>query len=137
MKKISIILISLIMMIGLIGCIGCDDKPSKRAYFHNNGGLGMQYHITIYEPYGQLSHAVGCTKYEYIPLHIYTDNLGIMKGDAVVWKNPSGDDMPFSENGEDPSRITLNISKNSIIVHGFKSKNTNGKYKVKNTAPAN
>ena len=135
MTKILIILVSLFMIIGLGGCIGCEKKPSKQAYFHSNGGLSMQYHITIYEPYGKLSHGIGCTEYEYIPIHIYTDELGKMKGGEVIWRNPDGEEMPFLENGENPAQITLNISKSNISVYGFKSKNTNGMYKVGTIPP--
>jgi len=137
MKFFLTIIGSIMIAMGLIGCIGCDSKPPKRAYQHKNGGLGMQYHYVIFEPSGELSHSPGCTKYEYIPLHIYVDDIGTVSGDSVVWKNPEGNEVPFEEQGENEKNIVLLITKDKIIVSGFLNgyKNLNGTYQIETSSP--
>jgi len=128
---------SIMIAMGLIGCIGCDSKPPKRAYQHKNAGLGMQYHYVIFEPSGELSHSLGCTKYEYVPLHIYVDDIGNVSGDSIVWKNPEGNEVPFGEQKENEKNIILSITKDKIRVSGFLNgyKNLNGTYQIETSSP--
>ncbi len=138
MKKIIIGLGILVMMCLMVGCgINCSSKPSKRAYIHNKGGLGMQYHFVLFEPSGKLSHSAGCTEYEYIPLHVYVDNMHNVKGDEMVWRNPEGYEVPFAEFGENPEDIRLSINQNQINVSGLRDgyKNLNGAYKIEVSSP--
>ena len=133
MKKI---VLTTMMILGLIGCgVNCPSKPPRRAVFHENGDRGMMYHITIYIPYGQLSHSPQCTQYSYIPIHIYADSLGTLRGDEVIWDNGYGQDLPFQDNGDKKENIVLNISKEKIVIKGFRDNHQNGTYKVETSSP--
>ena len=137
MKKIIISFGILIMMCLVVGCgINCPSKPPKRAYFFNGGGYGMSYHVAAYRPASQLSHnPTACTKYEYISFHIYFDEYGTFNGDEIVWKNFQGGDIPFVENGEVQSNITITISKDKIVIKGFRNQIENGTYKIETSSP--
>jgi len=138
MKKILILMASIFVALGLIGCLGCGDKkPSRRAYIHQGGGYGMQYHIAYYYPFASLSHGSPCTKYEYVTTHMYMDHLGTLTGDEIVWKNFEGGDIPFGERGESIDNIRISIDSNIVKVDGLVSgyKDENGIYKIETTSP--
>ncbi|RUM71190.1 MAG: hypothetical protein DSZ08_03385, partial [Sulfurovum sp.] len=91
MKKIVLFII---MILGVVGCgTNCFSKPPNRAYFHQTGGYGMQYHISIYMPTALSPHSptLKCSEYEYAKIDFYTDDLGQISGDRVIWKNLYGD----------------------------------------------
>jgi len=132
MKIISLMIIGFY----LAGCgVNCSGEPPKRAYSHQGGGYGMQYHISLYPPYASLSHALKCNEYEYLVIHIYTDDLGDIRGDRVIWKNNDGYDIPFDDNGDSKENITLMLSQKQIVVTGFKNNRDNGTYKVDDGPP--
>jgi len=121
-----------VLILGLAGCSsGCPNEPPKKATI--SPGQLMQYHITLYAPYGQLSHSgAGCTQYEYLIIHIYTDRLGTMRGDEALWRYENGDELNLSEVGENAHNVQLNISQSSVDVSGFRAtfERENGHYPV-------
>jgi hypothetical protein len=134
MKKIVLVIV---MILGIVGCgINCPSKPPKRAYVFNDGGYGMSYHVAVYVPASQLSHNLtACTKYEYDSFHMYVDHFGTLNGDEIIWKNFEGGEIPFAENGEVQSDITVKIFKDKIVLSGFKDNAENGVYKIETTPP--
>ena len=137
MKKIGIIFIGIIL---LFGCACGDKKPPQRALYKKDNISGMQYHIVLYEPFGTGgAHSIKCGSWEYVPTHIYTDKLGTMNGNDVIWKNLDEMDYPFEQNGQNIRDVHLIISKDKITIQGFNYKsglNTmNGTYKVETTSP--
>ena len=135
MKKI---LLLIIIGFGIIGCgINCSGKPPKRAYFHQDKGYDMRYHISLYfsAPIGSHSVSVKCTEYEYVAIHIYVDDVGVVKGDSIIWKNGRGDEFPLEENGDQGENITVGITNDTVTVNGFQDNKINGTYKVETTSP--
>jgi len=74
-----------------------------------------------------------CSEYVYSKIDFYTDDLGQINGDKVIWKNSYGD-VNFSDYGEDPAKIRLYFSKEKVAVSGWNSYN-DGTYKVETTSP--
>jgi len=140
MKTIWTLLISIMMSIGLSGCTCNDKKPPHRAFYNKTSNYGMQYHITLYEAFQDGgAHSIQCGDWHYIPTHIYTDRLGVIEGDEIIWKNLDGQEFPFEENGMSASEVHLNITKKSIEVQGFTYKSgndtMNGTYRVEVSSP--
>ena len=135
MKKI---VLTTMMILGLVGCgpLGCDSEPPARATLDENGGYGMRYHFTIYDVTGDANpHAIRCTSYEYITSEIYTDDLGIVNGSQVIWKNKlGGSDM---ETEEKMKELTFTFSQQLLRVDGYKNEYTylNISYKVETSSP--
>jgi len=137
MKRIAIVLISLIIMLGFTGC---DKKPPKRAYYHQEGAYGMRYHISIYfatNASGSHSPSFKLPKYEYSTMHIYTDDLGSMKGDKIIMIDGINEPLPYAETGQQKEDINLILSKKQIVIRGFShdQKFRNGTYRVETTSP--
>ena len=138
MKKMITIISSLLMIVLLSACTCGKKKPPHRAIYSQESGYGMQYHIILYQPsYGGATHSFRCGSWTYSEFHIYTDNLGAMKGDDVIWKNGGGhfDGLPFSKNGQQMHDINLVITKNNIQISGVKGNIFNGKYRVETSSP--
>jgi len=133
MKKIIIsILIGLSLL--AIGCsVDCGSKPPKRAIKHKSGGMNMQYHFTIYVPGRGVQHSAKCAPWTYGPIEIYSDNLGALLGDEVLWNNIYGE-VSFVDNGVDPHNIKLNLSETQISIQGMGNQH-DGTYKVEITSP--
>ncbi len=132
MKKM---LLYLAIGLGLIGCgTECLNKPPKRAFVHANGGYNMIYHVSIYIPTSGISHnPTDCTGYEYAKIDIYTDDMGTVTGDKVIWKSLYGD-VGFKDYGVDPANITLVFSNKSVVIAGW-DRYHNGTYKIETTSP--
>ena len=134
MKKIMIGLGILIMMCLVVGCgVNCLSKPPKRAIMHNTGGMGMQYHFTIYIPGTGVQHSPSCPTWTYGTIEIYSDNLGNQRGDEVLWNNIYGE-VGFSDYGENPHNIQLFLSKDKVLISGWADAQ-NGTYKVETSSP--
>jgi len=136
MKKIIITCLLGISFL-LVGCgVGCESKPPKRAYFYEKGGYGMKYHIVVFRPASMLSHnPVACLEYEYYSSHLYVNSLGELNGNEIIWKNGQDTEMPFIDNGDIQSNITVTITKDSVTIRGFKEDAENGVYPVKKELP--
>lgn len=139
MKKILTIVSVMLAMMILVSCCS-DKKPPHRAIYSQTSGHDMQYHIILYEPFSDGgAHSLKCGSWNYIPTHIYTDNLGELRGDEVIWKNLDGQDFPFEERGQASHDIYLNITLNTIEIKGFSYKSgndtMNSSYKVETSSP--
>ena len=135
-KMMKKILLWTVICFGIVGCgMNCSGEPPKRAYNHQGGGYGMRYHYSIYIPSALSGHSpsVKCTKYEYAKIDIYTDDLGTITGDKVIWNNLYGE-VAFQDYGEDPKNITLHFSNEAVTISGWSSAN-NGVYKIETTPP--
>jgi hypothetical protein len=131
MKRVYIVISSIILIFGLISCSVCGEKePPRRATISNAGGYGMRYHITLQVPSVLQSHSSPCTKYEYIDIHIYVDNLENFRDDEVIWKNFDFQDFPFEENGQNTTDIGVSIQSNNVTLKGLGSpyEHLNGTY---------
>lgn len=129
------IIITMVTIFILGGCGICDDEPPKRAIIVEDNRYGMTYHIQVYVPFSGLSHGLGCTKYEYVLINIYSDILGQLDGDEILWKNSDGNEWPFVENGDREENIKVFITKSSVTISGFTNNRVNGNYKVVTTDP--
>jgi len=139
MKKI-ILLMS--MLLGLIGCgINCPEKPLKRAFMHQSGGMGMQYYFTLYLPMEGNSHSATfkCPKQEYQVTHVYTDDLGSVKRDNLIWKIRlyGNEYRPIPEMDVAQRQSTLIFTNKDVIVQGLTGdfEAYNGTYKIEVTSP--
>jgi hypothetical protein len=131
MKKI---LLMIIVSLGLVSCgINCESKPPKRAIMHQLGGMGMQYHFSIYIPGSGIQHSAKCPSYDYAKIDIYADNLGSLRGDEVIWNNSYGE-VNFTDYGENPHNIQLILSAKQVVISNWTSSN-NGTYEVEDTPP--
>ena len=131
MKKI---LFFIMISLGFVSCgVNCSGVPPKRAIMHESGGYDMTYYFSIYIPVSGLSHSPSCPKYEYAKIDIYTDDLGMITGDKVIWKSLYGD-LAFEDYGEDPENITLQLSNEKVIISGW-SRINDGTYKVEISSP--
>ena len=134
MKINKTVLMFVVLILGLVGCgINCDPKPPKRAIMHSTGGMGMQYHFSIYIPGSGVQHSPRCPVYDYAKIDIYADSLGILRGDEVVWMNSYGE-VNFSDYGENPRDIQIMLSSQQVVISNWSSSN-NGVYKVEDTPP--
>jgi len=130
----KLIVIGLIIL-GLTACgINCSGKPPKRAYIHSTGGMGMQYHVSIYIPGSGVQHSPRCPSYDYAKIDIYTDSLGNLRGDEVIWNNSYGE-VGFTDYGIDPKNIQLLLSSDKVVVTHWDDVH-NGTYKVETSSPA-
>lgn len=135
MKKIiTLIIVSLV----LVSCaINCDSKPPKRAIMHATGAMGMQYHFTLYEPVEGSSHggSFKCPKIEYLPSQVYTDDLGTVSRNNLVWISYYNEEIPFDENMRQNTSFTF--TKREVTIKGLTQdfKDLNGVYKIEETSP--
>jgi len=137
MKRILFLLISLLMLMLLISCNCNEKKPPARAFFNKTSAYGMQYHITLYEPASNGgTHTMKCQSWTYSPFHIYTDRLGTLTGEDVIFKNLDECPPPFEENGQNNSDIHLSITKHTINISGVNGGIFNGTYKVETSSPS-
>ena len=135
MKKIVSLLIGICFLFAGCGIV-CGSKPPKRAYLFNDSGYGMPYHAAVYRPASELSHnPATCTKYEYYSFQLYFDHYGTLNGDEIIWKNFQGGEIPFVENGEVQSNITVTITKDKITISGFNDNTNNGEYPIEKLGP--
>jgi hypothetical protein len=131
MKKI---VLYIMMILSIVSCgVICDSKPPKRAIMHNTGGMGMQYHFTIYIPGSGVQHSPRCPTWTYGTIEIYSDKLGNVLGDEVLWNNIYGE-VNFSDYGEDPHNIKLYLSSDKVVIQGWGDVQ-NGTYKVETSSP--
>ena len=120
-------------MILLSACCN-DKKPPHRAIYSKMSGYGMQYHIVLYQPsYGGGTHSFKCGSWSYSPFHVFTDRLGVLRGDEVIIKSLDMGLPPYY--GQDPSEISLVIGKDTIKISGVNGGVYNGTYKVETTSP--
>jgi len=135
MKKIVLLII---MIFVIVSCgVTCPSAPQKRAYFHQSNEYNMRYHISIYLPTALSPHSptVKCSEYEYSKIDLYTDDLGEVRGDRLIWKSIYGD-VNFSDYGENPANIMVYFSKEKVVITGWNT-NDDGTYKVETTSPDN
>ena len=130
-------ILSFIMVLGLVGCgINCESEPQRQAYMHASGGMGMQYHFSLYDVVGDARHnrlRLKCTKYKYVKTDIYTDSLGEMNIEEVIWIDSQNRTIyPIEES----NKIRIYLSKEKIITIGYDyNGDTRGEYKVKASPP--
>lgn len=134
-KMIKKLLLLLAIGLGLISCgTDCLNKPPNRAYIHESSGYDMTYHFSIYIPSSGISHnPTDCTEYEYAKIDIYTDDMGTITGDKVIWNNLYGE-VAFQDYGVDPANITLNFLNKAVTISGW-DRYHNGTYKVETSSP--
>ena len=137
MKRIWTLFISIVMLIGLSGCFFDEKPPPARAFFNKTSAYGMQYHIILYDPASNGgTHTMKHQSWTYSPFHIYTDRLGTLTGEDVIFKNLDECPPPFEENGQNNSDIHLSITKDTINISGVKGGIFNGTYKVETSPPS-
>jgi len=121
----------------LVGCgVNCKGEPPKRAIMHNTGAMGMAYHYTLYKPLANKSHSASfeCTDYSYFPSEVYTDNLGTVDLNSLIWKNLDGDDMPIRNR----NKVKFIFSSQYVTINGLENeeiKNYGGRYKIEISSP--
>ena len=138
MKKI---ILALMVLFGLIGCgINCDPKPPNRAIMHKTGGMGMRYAFTLYSAQDDASHSPQrCISYSYLPTYVYTDDLGTVSRENLIWNvRLYGNEfrsLPESEAMQ--KQTTLIFGKNTITVQGLTGDFSyyNGVYQIETSAP--
>lgn len=134
MKKF---ILKIIVGLLMVGCgLNCQSKPPKRAIMHTNGGMGMQYHFSLYTPIGDAErNSLRCTKYEYVKSDLYTDSLGTMSVTEVLFIMSNGS-KAYAEEHDDIMKIT--ISKTMIKIHGFTGHDSvlNEEYTIVNSSPS-
>jgi hypothetical protein len=139
MKKVIAITV---IILGLIGCsINCPSMPPKRAVMHQGGGMGMQYYFTLYLPMEGTSHSptLKCPKQEYQVTHVYTDDLGTVQRENLIWKIRlyGNEYRPIPETDVAQSQTTLTFTKKDVIVQGLTGNFEiyNGTYKIETSSP--
>lgn len=134
-------LLLIAILLGLTGCINCPSKPPKRAILHKTGGMGMQYHFTLYFPVEGNSHSstLKCPKQEYLVSYIYTDDLGAVKRDDLIWniRLVADEYRPIPESEAIQKQTTLIFTKKDVTVQGLTGdfKPYNGTYKIETSSP--
>lgn len=128
-----------IVSLFFVSCINCN-MPPKVAYKHTTGDKGMEYHFTIYSPDASGPYfstgITNCPEYSYFPINLYTDNLGLVELDTIVWTNVfGGEGLPIDESMR--VNVKFNISSSEIIVSGLTGDFTdiNGRYKIQDSPP--
>ena len=139
MKKI---IISIMMLLGLMGCaINCPSLPPKRAIMHKTGGMGMRYHFTLYFPQEGSSHSpsLKCPKQEYLPSQVYTDDLGVVKRENLIWNTRLFADTyaPIPESEAIQKQTTIIFTEKDVTVQGLTGdfEPYNGTYKIETSSP--
>ncbi|RUM71191.1 MAG: hypothetical protein DSZ08_03390 [Sulfurovum sp.] len=140
MKKIVLLII---MILGIVGCsVNCPDKPPRRAYMHNNGGMGMRYHFTLYYPDQGNSHSpnLKCPKNEYTITHLYTDDLGTVKRNDLIWtmKWVGNEYKEIPLDSTVRKNIQFTFTQSTITVQGVTGDlvHLNGTYKIETSPPS-
>jgi len=139
MKKIVLLIV---MILGIGGCINCPSIPPKRAILHKAGGMGMQYHFTLYFPEEGNSHSptLKCPKQDYLVSNIYTDDLGVVKRDNLIWNIRLFADeyRPIPESEAIQKHTTLIFTKKDVTIQGLTGdfETYNGTYKIETSSPS-
>jgi len=134
-------ILSIVVLLGLVGCINCPSLPHKRAIAHSTGKMGMQYSFTLYLPMEGNSHSpnLKCPKQEYQATYVYTDDLGSVKREDLIWNiRLFGDTFAsLPESKAIQQRTTLTFTKNTVTVQGITGdlKPYNGTYKIETSSP--
>ena len=129
MKKIVLITM---MILGLVGCGStCPSEPPRYAQYIEGGGYGMQYHFKLYDVRGDAQHtpSLRCTQYTYITTDLYTDDLGNVNIDSIIWiDNYNNNAYP----AEQKNQMKLYVSKSKIVVSGHTGvySSLNGTYPI-------
>ena len=129
MKKI---VLTTMMILGLVGCgTTCPNEPPRYAKYIEGGGYGMAYHFEIYDVQGDAQHTPSsrCTQYTYIRTDLYTDDLGNVNIDSIIWiDNHNNNAYP----AEQKNQIKLYVSKSKIVVSGHTDiySSLNGTYPI-------
>jgi len=139
MKKIMIFLGVLAMLCLVVGCaVNCPSLPPKRAIMHNTGGMGMRYHFTLYEPVEGYAHtpSAKCPKQEYLPSQVYTDDLGVVNRNNLIWISFYNEEIPFDEAMKRNTQFIF--TKESVTIQGLTGdfQDLNGVYKIETTPPS-
>jgi uncharacterized protein YceK len=122
-----------IMALGLVGCGAiCKDAPPRKAEYIQGGGYDMAYHFKLYDVQGDGGAMAGrgCTKYSYITTDLYSDNLGNVTADSIVWIDLRGNvAYPL----EQKNQMKIYLSKNKIVISGHTGDYAylNGEYPVR------
>jgi hypothetical protein len=135
MKKI---VLGIVMILGIVGCgINCPSKPPKRAILSQNSGYGMRYHFILYEPVEGSPHSPSfkCPKQEYLSSNVYTDDLGRVNRNNLVWISFYNEEIPFDETMKKNTFFTF--TKEFVEINGLTGdfQDLNGKYKIETTSP--
>ena len=129
MKKI---VLTTMMILGLVGCgTTCPSEPPRYAKYIEGGGHGMAYHFEIYDVQGDAQHtpSLRCTQYTYIKTDLYTDDLGNVNIDSIIWiDNYNNNAYP----AEQKNQMKLYVSKSKIVVSGHTGaySSLNGTYPI-------
>ena len=126
-------IMSFLMVLGLVSCgVVCKDAPPRYAEYIEGGGHGMVYHFRLYDVRGDGGALAGrgCTKYSYIATDLYSDSLGNVVADEVVWIDRLGN-TAYPE--EQKYKLRIFLSKNIIKISGHTGvyAELNGEYPIK------
>jgi len=116
----------------LIGCgINCKGEPPKKAKYLDGGGQGMMYHFQLSDPQGDAQHTPGkCTNYTYTRTDLYSDDLGYVDVDSVIWIDVRGNvAYPI----EQKNQMKIFLSKEKVVISGHTGDYAylNGEYPIK------
>lgn len=136
-KRILILIFSSLL---LVGCgVVCKDEPPKRAVMQENGGMGMQYHFVLYEPVGDAGHtpSLKCTNYEYGRSHLYTDSLGVVQGDAIIWEAYHQGESASMLPEDIQNHTSFIFSKSAVTIKGATEAYSylNGEWRIETSSP--
>ena len=128
MKKI---VLTTMMILGLVGCgVNCPSKPEARAYYYQGKSSMMTYHIGLFFPLSSSSHSpsLKCPRISYLKLDVYTDKLGNVNGDEVIFE-----DHGYRYNLD--QSVKFFFAKNEVSVNHMLDPNVDGTYKTESTPP--
>jgi len=136
MKTLLMLTMSVVVLLTITSCTCNEKKPLERAFYNETSKYGMQYHITLYQPsYGGGTHSFKCGSWSYSPFHVFTDRLGILRGDEVIIKSIDMVEPPYVDHGQNLGDISLIISRDMVKISGVNGGVYNGTYKVETTSP--
>ena len=128
MKKI---ILMLVLLFGLISCgINCPSKLEARAYYYQGKSSMMTYHIGLFFPLSSSSHSpsLKCPRISYLKLDVYTDKLGNVNGDEVIFE-----DHGYRYNLD--QSVKFFFGKDEVRVNNISDPNVDGIYKVERSSP--
>jgi len=117
----------------LVGCgVNCKSEPPRKSEYIQGGGYGMVHHFRLYDPQGDAGHtpSLKCTQYTYTKTDLYSDDLGNVTADEIVWIDLRGNN---AYPAEQKNQMKIYLSKNKVIISGHTGEYAylNGTYPVK------